>query len=64
MSGAGKQPPPLILVRLSDLGLADSKTGQLRICKQAADELEKYLKLDPKAADAEKLKKTIADLRK
>jgi tetratricopeptide (TPR) repeat protein len=32
--------------------------------KEAADELEKYLKLDPKAADAEKIKKTISDLRK
>lgn len=32
--------------------------------KEAADELEKYLKLDPKAADADKTKKTIADLRK
>ena len=32
--------------------------------KEAADELEKYLKLEPKAADAETIKKTIADLRK
>jgi Tfp pilus assembly protein PilF len=32
--------------------------------KEAADELEKYLKLDPKASDAEKIRKTIADLRK
>jgi Tfp pilus assembly protein PilF len=31
--------------------------------KEAADELEKYLKLDPKAADAEKIKGTIKDLR-
>lgn len=30
---------------------------------KAADELEKYLKLDPKAADAEKIKATIKDLR-
>jgi len=29
----------------------------------AADELEKYLSLDPKAADAEKIKGTIKDLR-
>ena len=32
--------------------------------KEAADELEKYLKLDPKASDAEKVKNTIKDLRK
>lgn len=31
---------------------------------EAADELEKYLKLDPKAADAERIKGTINDLRK
>lgn len=31
--------------------------------KEAADELEKYLKLDPKAADAERIKGTIKDLR-
>jgi Tfp pilus assembly protein PilF len=30
---------------------------------KAADELEKYLKLDPKAADAERIKATIKDLR-
>ena len=32
--------------------------------KEAADELEKYLKLEPKAADAEKIKTSIKDLRK
>ncbi len=31
--------------------------------KEAADELEKYLELDPKAADAERIKGTIKDLR-
>lgn len=31
--------------------------------KDAADELEKYLKLDPKAADAERIKASIKDLR-
>jgi tetratricopeptide (TPR) repeat protein len=31
--------------------------------RQAADELEKYLKLDPKAPDAERIKGTINDLR-
>lgn len=31
--------------------------------RQAADELEKYLKLDPKAADSERIKATIKDLR-
>ena len=31
--------------------------------QQAADELEKYLKLDPKAADADRIKGTIKDLR-
>jgi Flp pilus assembly protein TadD len=30
---------------------------------KAADELEKYLKLDPKAADADRIKQTIKDLR-
>jgi regulator of sirC expression with transglutaminase-like and TPR domain len=30
---------------------------------EAADELEKFLKLDPKAPDAEKIKGTIEDLR-
>jgi Tfp pilus assembly protein PilF len=32
--------------------------------KEAADELEKYLKLDPKAADAERIRGTIKELRK
>ena len=31
--------------------------------KQAADELEKYVKLDPKAPDAKKIRDTIKDLR-
>lgn len=31
--------------------------------REAADELEKYLKLDPKAADADRIKGTIKDLR-
>jgi Tfp pilus assembly protein PilF len=31
--------------------------------KEAADELEKYLKLDPKASDAERIKGTINELR-
>jgi tetratricopeptide (TPR) repeat protein len=31
--------------------------------QEAADELDKYLKLDPKAPDAEKIKGTIKDLR-
>jgi tetratricopeptide (TPR) repeat protein len=31
--------------------------------QQAADELEKYLKLDPKAADADRIKGTVKDLR-
>lgn len=31
--------------------------------KEAADELEKYLKLDPKAADADRIKGTIKELR-
>jgi tetratricopeptide (TPR) repeat protein len=31
--------------------------------QEAADELEKYLKLDPKAADADRIKGTIKDLR-
>ncbi len=32
--------------------------------QQAADELEKYLKLDPKAPDADRIKGTIKDIRK
>ena len=32
--------------------------------KEAADELEKYLKLEPKAPDAEKIKTSIKELRK
>ena len=32
--------------------------------KEAADELDKYLALDPKASDAEKIKETIKSLRK
>lgn len=32
--------------------------------KEAADELEKYLKLDPKVKDADRIKQSIADLRK
>ncbi|HSL53304.1 MAG TPA: tetratricopeptide repeat protein, partial [Pyrinomonadaceae bacterium] len=31
--------------------------------QEAADELEKYLKLDPKAPDADKIKSTVKDLR-
>ena len=31
--------------------------------KEAADELEKYLKLEPKAVDAERIKASIKDLR-
>jgi tetratricopeptide (TPR) repeat protein len=31
--------------------------------QQAADELDKYLKLDPKAPDAERIRGTIKDLR-
>jgi regulator of sirC expression with transglutaminase-like and TPR domain len=31
--------------------------------KEAADELEKYLKLEPKAPDAEKIRNSIKDLR-
>ena len=31
--------------------------------KEAADELEKYLKLEPKAPDADKIKASVKDLR-
>jgi uncharacterized protein HemY len=31
--------------------------------REAADELEKYLKLEPKVADAEKIRSTIEELR-
>ena len=50
-----------------NLALAHKFLGGLymssRKNQQAADELEKYLKLDPKAADAERIKGTIKDLR-
>lgn len=50
-----------------NLALAHKYLGGLYMStqknQQAADELEKYLKLDPKAADAERIKGTIKDLR-
>jgi Tfp pilus assembly protein PilF len=50
-----------------NLALAHKYLGGLYLSsgksRQAADELEKYLKLDPKAADAERIKTTIKDLR-
>ena len=50
-----------------NLALAHKFLGGLymsaRRNKEAADELEKYLKLDPKAADADRIKGTIKDLR-
>jgi Tfp pilus assembly protein PilF len=50
-----------------NLALAHKYLGGLYLSsrknQQAADELEKYLKLDPKAADAERIKGTIKDLR-
>ncbi len=48
------------------LALAHKYLGGLYLGSKnpkAADELEKYLKLDPKAADAERIKATIKDLR-
>jgi len=42
---------------LGGLNMSQNKT------KEAADELEKYLNLDPKAPDAERIKGTIKDLR-
>lgn len=42
------------------LGLLYDKTGRY---KEAADELERYLKIAPKDTDKEKIKKLIADLR-
>jgi tetratricopeptide (TPR) repeat protein len=51
-----------------NLALAHKYLGGLYMSshknKEAADELEKYLKLDPKAPDAERIKGTIKDLRK
>jgi tetratricopeptide (TPR) repeat protein len=51
-----------------NLALAHKYLGGLYMSSkknlQAADELEKYLKLDPKAPDAERIKGTIKDLRK
>jgi Tfp pilus assembly protein PilF len=50
-----------------NLALAHKYLGGLYMSskknQQAADELEKYLKLDPKAADAERIKGTIKELR-
>jgi len=50
-----------------NLALAHKYLGGLYMSsqknQQAADELEKYLKLDPKAADADRIKGTIKDLR-
>lgn len=50
-----------------NLALAHKYLGGLymsaRKNQQAADELEKYLKLDPKAPDAERIKGTIKELR-
>ncbi len=50
-----------------NLALAHKYLGGLYMSaqknQQAADELEKYLKLDPKAPDAERIKGTIKDLR-
>jgi len=51
-----------------NLALAHKYLGGLymsvRKNQEAADELEKYLKLDPKAADADRIKGTIEELRK
>jgi Tfp pilus assembly protein PilF len=50
-----------------NLALAHKYLGGLYMSsqknQQAADELEKYLKLDPKAPDADRIKGTIKDLR-
>jgi Flp pilus assembly protein TadD len=49
-----------------NLALAHKYLGGLYLGSKnprAADELEKYLKLEPKAADAERIKATIKDLR-
>jgi tetratricopeptide (TPR) repeat protein len=50
-----------------DLALAHKYLGGLYMSsnrpKDAADQLEKYLELDPKAADAERIRGTIKDLR-
>jgi Tfp pilus assembly protein PilF len=50
-----------------NLALAHKYLGGLYMAskknQQAADELEKYLKLDPKAPDAERIKGTVKDLR-
>jgi Tfp pilus assembly protein PilF len=50
-----------------NLALAHKYLGGLYLSakknQQAADELEKYLKLDPKAADAERIKGTIKEIR-
>ena len=49
-----------------NIALAHKYLGGLYMSSKnpkAADELEKYLKLDPKAADAERIKATIKDLR-
>jgi len=50
-----------------NLALAHKYLGGLYMSthknKEAADELEKYLKLDPKAPEADRIKGTIKELR-
>jgi len=50
-----------------NLALAHKYLGGVYISthknKDAADELEKYLKLEPKAPDADKIKASVKDLR-
>jgi len=50
-----------------NLALAHKYLGGVYISthknKEAADELEKYLKLEPKTPDADRIKKSINDLR-
>ena len=53
----GGQNLPLAHKYLGGLYMSSNKS------QQAADELEKYLKLEPKAADADRIKGTIKDLR-
>ena len=67
LDGAEKELQQAVKLSGGQLGLAHKYLGGIYWAKQdkkrAADELEQYLKLMPKAADAEQIRGTIKDLR-
>lgn len=68
LEGAEKELQRAVSTGGAEMSLAHYYLGGIywgrREYKQAADELETYLKLAPQATDAEKIRKTIQDLRK